>query len=122
MSTFSPGFARRKRHLLACPKKRCAKKSYFDVGGQTKVTSLSPGINLNQQTLTATVPFNARPGDELAPSEDWYFCGVIPLSALEGYIEVDIIIIIGLSDDVCDSWTTLSVCTGLRDSPPNDLP
>ena len=93
----------------------------LDIRNQIRVTSLSPGINLNKPTLTATFSFNARPGDELLRSEDKDFYGFTPLYTPEGDIEVDIIAITGLAGHAFGSWAA-SPHMWLRDFLPEDLP
>ena len=93
----------------------------LDVRDQIRVTSLSPGISLEQPTLSATFSFNARPGDELLHSEDKDFYGFTPLYTPEGDIEVDIIAITGLAGHAFGSWAA-SPHMWLRDFLPEDLP
>lgn len=92
-----------------------------DVRDQIQVTSLSPGINLNLKTLTATFSFTARPGDELLHSEDKDFYGFTPLHTPEGDIEADIIALTGLAGHAFGSWAASSHMW-LRDFLPIDLP
>ena len=89
------------------------------VRDQIRVTSLSPGINLDQPTLTATFSFNARPGDELLGDKDFY--GFTPLYTPEGDIEADIIALTGLAGHAFGSWAA-SPHMWLRDFLPKDLP
>ena len=92
-----------------------------EVREQIKVTSLSPGIKLDLQTLTATFSFNGRPKDEPLPSEDKNFYGFTPLYTPEGDIEADIIALTGLAGHAFGSWATSSHMW-LRDFLPKDLP
>ena len=88
---------------------------------QIWVTSLSPGINLNKPTLTATFSFNTRPGDDLLHSEDKDFYGFTPLYTPEGDTEVDIIALTGLAGHAFGSWAAPPYMW-LRDFLPEDLP
>lgn len=92
-----------------------------DVRDQIQVTSLSPGIDLDQRTLTATFSFTARPGDELLHSEDKDFYGFTPLYTPEGDIEGDIIALTGLAGYAFGSWAA-SPHMWLRDFLPIDIP
>ena len=86
-----------------------------------KITSLCPGIDLNQPTLTATLSFNAQPGEPLLLSEDKDSYGFTPLYTPEGDIEADIIALTGLAGHAFGSWAA-SPHMWLRDYLPNDLP
>lgn len=88
---------------------------------QIKVTSLSPGINLQRPTLTATFSFDAQPADKLLLSEDKDFYGFTPLYTPEGHIEADIIAITGLAGHAFGSWAA-SPHMWLRDFLPSDIP
>ncbi len=92
-----------------------------EIRDQIEVTSLSPGINLNERTLTATFSLNARTGDELLLSEDKDFYGFTPLYSPEGEAEADIIAITGLAGHAFGSWAA-PPHMWLRDFLPNDLP
>ena len=92
-----------------------------DVRHRIKVTSLSPGIDLNRQSLTATFSFNSEPGDKLLVSEDKDFYGFTPLYTPEEDIEADIIAVTGLAGHAFGSWAASSNMW-LRDFLPNDLP
>ena len=92
-----------------------------NVRDRIQVTSLSPGINLDQPTLTATVSFTAPPGDELLQSEDKDFYGFTPLYTPEGDIEADIIAVTGLAGHAFGSWAA-SPHMWLRDFLPIDIP
>ena len=91
----------------------------LEVRHQIKVTSLSPGIDLNRQNLTATFSFDAQPGDKLLISEDKDFYGFTPLYTPEEDIEADIIAI--NTGHAFGSWAA-SRDMWLRDFLPNDLP
>lgn len=93
----------------------------LDVRDQIKVTSLSPSLNVNQPTLTATFSLDARIGDELLPSEDKDFYGFTPLYTPEGDIEADIIALTGLAGHAFGSWAA-SPHMWLRDFLHDDLP
>ena len=92
-----------------------------EIRHQIKVTSLSPGIDLNRQTLTATFSFDAQPGDKLLIAEDKDFYGFTPLYTPEEDIEADIIAVTGLAGHAFGSWAA-SPDMWLRDFLPNDLP
>ena len=93
----------------------------LELRDQIEVTSLSPGIDLNKPTLTATFSCNAQLGDELLHSEDKDFYGFTPLYTPEGDIEVDIIALTGLAGHAFGSWAA-SPHMWLRDFLPEDLP
>ena len=124
MSNLSTGkvWVYRREGIPAGTSKESLRQSFpLDVRNQIRVTSLSPGINLNQPTLSATFSFNARPGDELLRSEDKDFYGFTPLNTPEGDIEVDIIALTGLAGHAFGSWVA-SPHMWLRDFLPEDLP
>ena len=93
----------------------------LDLKDQIQVTSLSPGINLDEPSLTATFSFTAHLGDELLHSEDRDFYGFTPLYTPEGHIEADIIALTGLAGHAFGSWAA-SPQMWLRDFLPKDLP
>ncbi len=76
---------------------------------QMAVTSLSPGINLDRRTLTATISFLPLGGEpvpmplvpDICIDKDFY--GFTPLYTPEGQIEVNIIAITGLAGHAFDS-------------------
>ena len=124
MSSLSTGkvWVYRREGLPVGTSKESFRQSFpLDVRDQVRVTSLSPGLNLNQPTLSATFSFNARPGDELLHSEDKDFYGFTPLYTPEGDIEVDIIAITGLAGHAFGSWAA-SPHMWLRDFLSEDLP
>lgn len=92
------------------------------------VTSLSPSINLNRRTLTATISFLAESQESFpVPSDpdicvDKDFYGFTPLYTPEGHIDVDIIAITGLAGHAFGSWSTANQRMWLRDFLPRDLP
>ena len=95
---------------------------------QMTITSLSPSINLNRRTLTATISFLPE-SQELFPmpsDPDIYvdkdFYGFTPLYTPEGHIDVDIIAITGLAGHAFGSWSTATQKMWLRDFLPRDLP
>ena len=93
----------------------------IDIRHQIKVTSLSPGIDLNQRTLTATFSFDTKPGEKHLVSEDKDFYGFTPLYTPPADIETDIIAVTGLAGHAFGSWAA-SPNMWLRDFVPNDLP
>lgn len=93
----------------------------LDVRDRIKVTSLSPGINLQRGTLTATFSFDAQPGDTLLLSEDKDFYGFTPLYTPEGEVEADIIALTGLAGHAFGSWAA-PPHMWLRDFLPSDVP
>ena len=124
MSNLSTGkvWVYRREGIPVGTSKESLRQSFpLDVRDQIRVTSLSPGISLDQPTLSATFSFNARPGDELLHSEDKDFYGFTPLYTPEGDIEVDIIAITGLAGHAFGSWAA-SPHMWLRDFLPEDLP
>ena len=124
MSSLSTGkvWVYRREGIPVGTSKESLRQSFpLDIRNQIRVTSLSPGINLNQPTLTATFSFNARPGGELLHSEDKDFYGFTPLYTPEGDIEVDIIALTGLAGHAFGSWAA-SPHMWLRDFLPEDLP
>ena len=92
------------------------------------VTSLSPSINLNRRTLTATISFLAESQESFPmPSDpdicvDRDFYGFTPLYTPEEYIDVDIIAITGLAGHAFGSWSTATQRMWLRDFLPRDIP
>ena len=112
---------RRERLPVGTSKEGLSQSFPLDIRDQIRVTSLSPGINLNQPTLTATFSFNAQPGYELLHSEDKDFYGFTPLYTPEGDIEADIIALTGLAGHAFGSWAA-SPHMWLRDFLPEDLP
>ncbi|CAF9933215.1 MAG: hypothetical protein ALECFALPRED_005507 [Alectoria fallacina] len=92
------------------------------------VTSLSPSINLNRRTSTATIsflplseePFPTPSDLDICVDKDFY--GFTPLYTPEGHIEVDIIAITGLAGHAFGSWSTATQRMWLRDFLPRDIP
>ena len=124
MSTLSTGkvWVYRREGISVGTSKESLRQSFpSDVRDQIQVTSLGPGINLDQGTLTATFSFTAKPGDELLQSEDKDFYGFTPLHTPEGDIEADIIALTGLAGHAFGSWAA-SPHMWLRDFLPIDLP
>ncbi len=99
-----------------------------EVRDQMAVTSLSPGINLDRRTLTATISFLPRGGEPFPmPSDpdiciDKDFYGFTPLYTPEGQIEMDIIAITGLAGHAFGSWSTGTQRMWLRDFLHRDIP
>ena len=124
MSTLSTGkpWVYRREGIPAGTTKEGLHQSFSpDVRDQIQVTSLSPSINLDQGTLTATFSFTARPGDELLHFEDKDFYGFTPLYTPERDIDGDIIALTGLAGHAFGSWAA-SPHMWLRDFLPIDLP
>ncbi len=95
---------------------------------QMTVTSLSPSINLDRRTLTATISFLPLGGEsfpvpldpDICIDKDFY--GFTPLYTPEGQIEVDIIAITGLAGHAFGSWSTGAQRMWLRDFLHRDIP
>ena len=95
---------------------------------QMTVTSLSPGINLDRRTLTATISFLPLGGEpfpmpldpDICIDKDFY--GFTPLYTPEDQIEVDIIAITGLAGHAFGSWSTGNQRMWLRDFLHHDIP
>lgn len=92
------------------------------------VTSLSPSINLNRRTLTATISFSPLsqepfplPSDlDICIDKDFY--GFTPIYTPDGHIDVDIIAITGLAGHAFGSWSIATQRMWLRDFLPRDIP
>ncbi|CAD6592661.1 MAG: hypothetical protein ASARMPREDX12_006341 [Alectoria sarmentosa] len=92
------------------------------------VTSLSPSINLDRRTSTATIsflplseePFPTPSEQDICVDQDFY--GFTPLYTPEGNIDVDIIAITGLAGHAFGSWSTATQRMWLRDFLPRDIP
>lgn len=92
------------------------------------VTSLSPSINLDRRTSTATIsflplseePFPTPSDQDICVDKDFY--GFTPLYTPGGHIEVDMIAITGLAGHAFGSWSTATQRMWLRDFLPRDIP
>lgn len=125
MSTLSAGKTwvyRREEIPVATSKESILQGFPLGIRDRIQVTSLSPGIDLNRPSLTATFSFGARPGDELPPSELKDFYGFTPLYTPEENVEADVIAITGLAGHAFGSWAASPHTMWLRDFLPNDIP
>ena len=100
----------------------------FEDRDRIKITSLSPSVNPNRQTSTATVSFLAGPEDDLCLISDSDmridkdFYGFTPLYTPWGKIEADVIAITGLAGHAFGSWAASEHHMWLRDFLPRDFP
>lgn len=93
-----------------------------------KITSLSPSINVDRRTSTATVSFLPlseepfpMPSDlDICIDKDFY--GFTPLYTPGRKIDVDIIAVTGLAGHAFGSWSTANQRLWLRDFLPRDIP